>query len=143
MAGIWQHRIVFAVQMGENIRDWFDLPCVDGIRKNDKGGLIVYLKDVVRSGLMREGLSLAPVDNGWLCRDEEDRWWLLGQAEYAALDEERHVTLLPNVQTRRQIMVIEVVEKMKREFAALSPEEQEALYERFPGLFIKTIEKEV
>ena len=142
MAGIWQHRIVFSIQMGNNIKDWFCLPCVDGIRKNDEGGLIVYLKDVVRYGLLCEGLSLASVDDSWLCRDEEDRWWLLHKAEYDALGEDRHVTLLPNKQTQRQILAIKVAEKMKREFEAMSPEEQEALYNQYPGLFIMTKDTE-
>jgi hypothetical protein len=142
MAGIWQHRIVFSIHLGSNISDWFDLPCVDGIRKRYEGEpkpkYIVYLKNVVRGGLQRDGLSMATVDNCWLCHDEEGRWWLLEQAEYEALDEERHVTLFPNKQTQRQIFALKAASKLQREFDAMPPEEQEALYNQYPDLIIKT-----
>lgn len=137
MAGIWQHRLVFAVQMGKDFQSWFNLPPVDGIRKDDKGGMFAYLKNVVILGLQREGISFVTIDGSWLCRDEEDRWWVLGQAEYAALDEECHVTLFPNEQTHRQAITIMAMNKMQREFDAMSPEEQEALYNKYPDFFTK------
>lgn len=142
MAGIWQHRIVFSIQMKDDILEWFGLPCVDGIYKDVKGNLMVYLKNVVLGGLQRDGLSLVPFDNGWLCRDEEDRWWVLGQAEYDALDDKRHVTLFPNEQTYRQIITIKAIEKLKREFEDMSPEEQETLYNQYPDLFVITKDTE-
>lgn len=37
-------------------------------------------------------------------------------------------------------MLIQALEKMKREFAAMSPEEQMALYNKYPEMFI--VEKE-
>ncbi len=142
-AAIWQHRLVFAVQMGRDILSWFNLPPVDGIRKNDNGTLSVYLKNVVRYGLQREGLSLVLVDDcNWLCRDEEDRWWVLSQADYSQLDAEHHVTLFPNKQTQRQAIAIMAIQKMQREFDAMSPGEQEALCEKYPDMFTK-VEVEV
>ena len=138
MATIWQHRLVFTVQMGRDILSWFNLPPVDGIRKNDNGTLSVYLKNVVRHGLQREGLSLVLVDDcNWLCCDDEDRWWVLSQDDYSQLDAEHHVILFPNKQTQRQALAFMVINKLKRDFAALPPEELEALYNKYPELFIK------
>lgn len=137
MSAIWQHRLVFAVQMGKDIMSWFNLPPVDGIRKNDDGDLIAYMKDVVINGLQSDGLSLVCVGSCWLCRDEEDRWWVLSHAEYCSLDADHHVTLYPNEQTQRQILAIKVICKMKHDFAAMSSEEQERLYNEYPELFIK------
>lgn len=138
MAVMWQHRLVYAVQMGRDILSWFNLPPVDGIRKNDDGTISVYLKNVVIYGLQRQGLSLVQVeDHNWLCRDEEQRWWVLSQANYCSLDAMHHVTLFPNEQTHRQAMAIMAIEKLKREFSTLPPEEQEELYNKYPELFIK------
>lgn len=125
--------------MGENIRDWFDLPCVVGLRKSEQGGLVVWLKDVVIGGLQRDGLAISDVGGSWLCRDEIDRWWLLRPVEYDALDDEQHVTLFPNQQTHAQVAAIKAIDKLKREIESLPRYQQAALYNEFPDLFIKTI----
>ena len=142
MGAIWQHKLVSAVQMGKDLRTWLWLPCVDGVRKDDKGGLIAYLKDVVIWGLQCEGLSLVPVGNDWLCRDEDGLWWVLTHESYMSLDEEKHVTLFPNKQTQRQAIAIMAMQKMQREFDAMSPREQKALCEKYPDMFTK-VEVEV
>ena len=139
---IWQHRIVFAVQMGRDFHSWFNLPPVDGIRKTENGNLSAYMKDVVMLGLQSEGLSIVPVDGSWLCRDEEDRWWVLDEKEYASLDEERHVTLFPNRQTQRQALAILAAKKIKQEIESLPFSEQEALYNEYPEFFTKEQENE-
>lgn len=135
---IWQHRLVFATQLTNDIDSWFWLPPVESIRKGDTGGLVVYLRDVVIMGLQQDGISLVPVDCSWLCRDEEDRWWVINNDNYLSLDNKRHVTLFPNKATQKQVLALMTMQKLKKEFESMSQEEQERLYEQYPEVFIKT-----
>lgn len=140
MAKLWQHHIEYAIFLGYNFADYINLECVDGLRKNDNGGFTIYLKNVVHHQLFTDGLMLCQAGENWIGRDEEGRWWLFSDEEYKSLGPEGNVTLLPNKKTQHQVMLIQALEKMKREFAAMSPEEQMALHNKYPEMFI--VEKE-
>ena len=139
MTGFSQHRLVFAIHIGNNISDWFNLPCVVGVRKDDSGELIVFLKDVVRDGLQRIEISRVLVNEYWLCHDEENRWWVLKKEEYAALDKEQHVTLFKDEYTRAQVYINLNLDKFAKVKNRLAKYDNLRITEDSKGLYIYNI----
>lgn len=136
MSALWQHQLVLSIRLDlRYFTEWFELEPVDGIRKNSDGSRMVYLKDVVLDGLFRPGLSIVTAENNWLCRDEEGRWWIVDDETYTTLDSDHHVTLWPNEATWRQVAAIKAADKLKKDFEAMRPEEQEEIYKLYPELF--------
>jgi hypothetical protein len=73
--------------------------------------------------------------DNWLCRDEEDRWWIIDNETYATLGPDHHVTLWPNEATWRQVAAIKAADKLKKDFEAMSEREQKEIYKLYPELF--------
>jgi hypothetical protein len=136
MSAIWRHRLVLSIKLDlQYFTEWFGLEPVDGVRKNPDGSRSVYLKDVVLDGLFRPGLSIVTAGDNWLCRDEEDRWWIIDNETYATLGPDHHVTLWPNEATWRQVAAIKAADKLKKDFEAMSEREQKEIYKLYPELF--------
>ena len=138
MSTLWQHKLVLTINLDiRYLTQWFGFEPVSGIRKTVHG-LVADLENVVVMGLQRSGTSEVIVDGSrWLCRDEESRWWVMEDSVYSKLNPDHYVTLFPNEATWRQVMALRAIEKLRKDFEAMSEQEQRELYNEYPNLFIK------
>ncbi len=138
--GLFKDRkIVFSIQMlKENILDWIDLKPIKKIeieKDNNNDSLSISVCDIICDAKLFE-YKTTEIGN-WLCKDDRNDWHIIDNASYQKLDTDKKVFSPLNDETRRQVLTIMAINKLKSEFNNMSYEEQLEFAEKYPEFVIK------
>ena len=138
--GLFKDRkIVFSIQMlKENILDWIDLKPIRKIeieKDNNNDSVSISVCDVIFDAKLFEHKN-TEIGN-WLCKDDCNDWHIIDNASYQKLDTDKKVFSPLNDETRRQVLTIMAINKLKNDFNNMSYEEQLEFAEKYPEFVIK------